>query len=94
MSKNYKSTLTHEELNNLSTNGTRGVSDLAKMAEALGYGYGVNQLLLNNGCFVSSILNFFEDNPGAIEAVYDWVREYYEDQLEANQEEEDCDEDE
>lgn len=51
--------------------------DLCKMAEMLGYKqtgrYAINQLQCNNGAFVSSLLHFFEDNPGAMEAVQEWV---------------------
>lgn len=77
-------TLTTKELDNFRTDGERATADLAKMAEALGYGGFPQQLQFNNGCFVSSILNFFEDNPGAVEALHDWVRENYAQDLEAN----------
>lgn len=55
----------------------RGSDDLCKLAEMLGYrpepGFG--QLQCKNGAFVSSLLEFFNDNPGAIEAVHNFVLE-------------------
>ncbi len=51
------------------------VEGLAEMAVALGYKSCFNQLTLRNGHSVSDILEFFEDNPGAVEAVIEWVLE-------------------
>ena len=53
----------------------RKSDDLCKMAETLGYNGGIQQLQCNNGAYVSSLLNFFDDNPGAMEAVRDWALE-------------------
>lgn len=51
--------------------------DLCELAELLGYKqqgrFAINQLQCKNGAFASSLLNFFDDNPDAIEAVRDWV---------------------
>ena len=50
--------------------------DLCKLAEMLGYRTSpFGQLQCDNGAFVSSLLEFFEDNPGACEAVIEWVLE-------------------
>lgn len=51
----------------------RTSQDLCKMAEMLGYGDRFGQLQNENGSFVSSLLNFFDDNPGAMAAVMDWA---------------------
>ncbi len=48
-------------------------ADLCKLAETLEYRGFVDQLQLKNGAYASSLLAFFDDNPGAIEAVTDWV---------------------
>lgn len=52
----------------------RSSEDLCKLAEMLGYkrGWG-DQLQCRNGAFVSSLLDFFDDNPGAMEALVEWV---------------------
>lgn len=49
--------------------------DLCKLAEMLGYRSPFGQLQCDNGAFVSSLLDFFEDNPGACEAVIEWTLE-------------------
>ena len=54
----------------------RNSEDLCKLAELIGYNQGrLSQLQCNNGAFVSSLLAFFDDNPGAIEAVQQFVVE-------------------
>jgi hypothetical protein len=53
----------------------RSSSDLCKLAEMLGYKRPYGQLRCSNGAFVSSLLDFFDDNPGAMEAVSEWVME-------------------
>lgn len=47
--------------------GSRGVNNLEKLCTALGYD--------KNGAYLnaSSILNFLSDNPGAIEAIHNFV---------------------
>jgi hypothetical protein len=53
--------------------------DLCQLAEDLGYKesgrYACNQLQCSNGAYVSSLVNFLNDNPGAMDAVRDWVLE-------------------
>lgn len=64
---------TTKEVENISL---RKSDDLCKLAEMLGYKRGRgDQLQCNNGAFVSSLLDFFDDNPGAIEAVHSFVME-------------------
>jgi hypothetical protein len=67
--------MTRREIEDLHTEGGRGVEDLAKMAEELGYRGAWQQLMLGNGTAVSSITNMLEDNPGMIRAIYDFVLE-------------------
>lgn len=47
--------------------------DLCMMARKLGYDSPPEQLYLKNGASVTNLIDFFEDNPGAIEAVVTWV---------------------
>lgn len=49
--------------------------DLVKLASDLGYDEWPRQLICNNGAAVSGLLNFFDDNPGAMEAIREWVLE-------------------
>jgi hypothetical protein len=51
----------------------RKSDDLCKMAEDLGYKRPWGQLQCNNGAFVSSLLDFLDDNPGAMEAIQEWA---------------------
>ena len=53
----------------------RGSEDLCKLAELIGYKRPYGQLQCNNGAFVSSLLDFFDDNPGAMEAVQTFIIE-------------------
>lgn len=61
------------EVERLHTAGHKGLEDLARLADALGYNTEPQQLLFNNGCSVSGILNMLEDNPGMIEAMYNFI---------------------
>ena len=70
----------------------RKSDDLVKLAADLGYDTYPNQLQCSNGAHVSSLLNFFDDNPGALEAVRDWVLENSD--LDEDDEEEECEEEE
>ena len=70
------------------------VEDLARLAKDLGYDTEPCQLILNNGCSVSGILNMFEDNPGMIQNVYEFVEDNaslynWEDEEPEDEEEED-----
>lgn len=46
--------------------GSTGVRNLEKIVEALGY---------DSRFAGSAIINFLEDNPGAQQAIYDWIAE-------------------
>ena len=51
----------------------RGSEDLCVLVEKLDYRQDPKQLQNNNGSFVSSLLHFFDDNPGALEALQEWI---------------------
>lgn len=84
-------TTTRRSIENLRLNSS---DDLCQLAEMLGYGEGgFQQLQCRNGAFVSSLLAFFDDNPGAMEAVVEWVLENHpEVEEDEEEEEEECDE--
>jgi hypothetical protein len=66
---------TKSEIENLQLNKSQ---DLCKLAELLGYKRGAyGQLQNNNGSFVSSLTDFFDDNPGAMQAVAEWVLKHH-----------------
>lgn len=58
-----------------SNEGARGFSNLCRIARAVGYRDPFNQGSLSNGGQSGDLMVFFEDNPGAIEAVIDWIRD-------------------
>jgi hypothetical protein len=75
--------------------GTTGVKNLAKVARLLGYIDTQRFGYFDGGCY-GDLINFLEDNPGACEAIIDWIRDNQEvwDLTEDEEEEEDNDEDE
>jgi hypothetical protein len=71
---------------NLENMRLRDSNDLCLLAEKLGYGRGrIQQLQCNNGAFVSSLLEFFDDNPGAMEALVEWVAENHDEVTDAEE---------
>ncbi len=54
--------------------GSRGFENLCRLARAIGYRDPMYQLQFRDGC-VGDLMVFFEDNPGAIEAVINWIAE-------------------
>lgn len=50
-----------------------GAEGLALMARKLGYESRFGQLMFNNGATASDLFEFLDDNPGAVEAVLQWV---------------------
>lgn len=82
-------TLSKEEI--LNTRET--VMGLCGLARKLGYKDPFSQLINNDGTCIGDLLDFFEDNPGAICAVVEWVHENYGDDKMDEDEEVDEDED-
>lgn len=54
------------------------VSGLCNLARRAGYKDPLYRLQNRDGSFIGDLLLFFEDNPGAIEAIYDWSMEHLE----------------
>lgn len=55
--------------------GEKGVENLAKVVNALGYKHWQQYGQLRGGACVGDILEFLGDNPGAIEAMVEWIKE-------------------
>jgi uncharacterized protein YidB (DUF937 family) len=55
------------------TEGRQGVILLACLARALGYKDPQYFGQLDSRCAIGDLINFLEDNSGAVEAVLDWV---------------------
>ncbi len=55
-----------------SIEGSRGVENLCKLVRGIGYRDSMNRMQFAGGC-LGDLLEFFEDNPGAIEAVKTWI---------------------
>ena len=70
-----------------------GAEGLAKMSQLLGYKSRFGQLMFNNGATASDLFEFFEDNPGAVEAVINWALENHPN-AQDDVEDEECNEDE
>ncbi len=49
------------------------VEGLCGLAAKLGYRDPCQQLINNDGSCIGDLLTFFEDNPGAVAAVVEWV---------------------
>ena len=64
---------TRKEFENLRTEGNRGFQDLCVLARSVNGPAYFQQLINNNGTSVSDLIEFLENNPGAIQAIYDWV---------------------
>jgi hypothetical protein len=66
-----------KEIEGLRVEGERGFMNLCKLARALGYKDEFHQLMNSDGSCVGDLIRFLEDNPGAIDAIKEWVlREY------------------
>jgi hypothetical protein len=57
------------------TEGRKGLENLCQVARAVGYKDPHYQMQLSSKAAVGDLILFLEDNPGAIEAVFNWVRE-------------------
>lgn len=55
--------------------GRRGVEALCKLARGLGYKDEMYFGQLNSSCSIGDLIQFLEDNSGAVAAVIDWVRD-------------------
>lgn len=55
------------------TEGSSGVSSLCKLVRLLGYKDPMYFGRLGEGGIVGDLICFFEDNPGAIEALHQWI---------------------
>jgi hypothetical protein len=64
---------------NLRTEGRRGLEDLCKLARKLGYKDRLFQMQLSKDACVWDLLEFLEDNSGAIEAIYEWIDDNFPD---------------
>jgi len=53
--------------------GPVGLKNLCRLCCFIGYEDQNYRLQLDNGCSVGDLINFLEDNPGAIEAIYNWI---------------------
>jgi len=69
--------MTPQELDNMRTEGNRGFMALCNMARELGSKDPFNQLQNNDGSCVGDLICFLEDNPGAIDAIKNWVMHEY-----------------
>jgi hypothetical protein len=55
--------------------GERGVSNLCKIVAGLGYNDPMYFGQLSQGGKVGDLLEFLQDNPGAITAILEWIEE-------------------
>jgi hypothetical protein len=73
-------------IEDLATEGTNGIADLCQLSEKLGYKS--HQYLTYGKSNLLSLVNFLEDNPGAIAAIYNWVDNEYNEKLDSDLESE------
>lgn len=71
----------------------RNTKDLCKIVELIGYNQEPRQLQCSNGAYVSSLIHFFDDNPGAMECLQNWILENHAEKDEDEDEDEDEEED-
>ena len=57
----------------LPAEGSRGVMALCRLSRDLGYKDPFNQMRNSDGSCVGDLMIFLEDNPGAIQAIYEWI---------------------
>lgn len=64
----------YRDQNEMYTNeGRRGVENLCKLARVIGYKDTQYFGQLSNGSSIGDLIEFFEDNSGAIDAVIEWM---------------------
>ena len=59
------------------TEGREGVKTLARLSRELGYVDRTYYGQLGSDCSIGDLIEFLEDNPGAISAVCNWILENY-----------------
>lgn len=69
--------MNRRDIEGMRTEGERGFMNLCKLACALGYKDPCHQMMNKDGSCVGDLICFFEDNPGAIEAIKEWVLAEY-----------------
>jgi hypothetical protein len=57
------------------TEGRKGVENLCKLVNTLGYKDRMYFGQLSNSCCIGDLIDFLEDNSGCIEAIYNWIGE-------------------
>ncbi len=57
------------------TEGRRGVSNLCTTVAAMGYKDETYYGQLSEKAYLGDLLMFLEDNPGAIESMYNWIQD-------------------
>ena len=83
--------ITTRQIDNMRFEGEQATENLAKIARELGYDNGgLEQLQLNNGCFLTDLTHLLEDNSELCECMVEWIK----DNLVDEQDEEESDEDE
>lgn len=65
---------TKEEYHGIIAEGEKALDQLNDLCKDLGY-------KKDGFLYGSSLEKFFLDNPGAVEAIHDWIEENYEDEL-------------
>ena len=55
------------------TEGSEGVKNLCQICQSLGYEDKMYFGQLSNGCCIGDLIEFLEDNPGAIGAIVEWI---------------------
>ena len=68
------------------------MAGLEMLADSLGYKektMHLKMLVKRNVIDIQSVLNFLEDNPGAVQAVFQWAEENYSSELTEDEQEED-----
>jgi hypothetical protein len=55
--------------------GSRGVQNLCKLTGAIGYRDRMNRMGYYGDAPLGNLIDFLEDNPGAMEAIVNWIGE-------------------
>ena len=66
--------------------GSRGVQNLCVLVNRLGYKDRQYFGQFGKGCY-GDLINFLEDNPGAVEAVTEFIREHFDEEEDEDDEE-------